>query len=413
MKTKLYVAALVTIAAASLLLIPWPRVAAGAWPGVILLAVLSLVAESTASRLPVTGSVSLALAFVLAALMYGGPMGALAVALTGSILELREHKEVIRLVFNAAQLTVTVLSGAAVYLALGGEMLAGASPSVAAGSIVPALLAALAMQAANFFMVVLVVALSSDMPILAVWRSQQASTFAGGFFVALLLGIVLSQVIVTAGIPGALLLAAPFLLARRTFRAYLELREAYADTVRSLVTTIEAKDPYTKGHSERVAKYATMIAEHLGWSHEDARRLEYAALLHDVGKLAVPTTTLMKPGTLDEAEYAGVRAHPEVGAHIVRSVESLGDVAALVSGHHERPDGAGYPLGLRGQEIPIGSRVLAVADAFDAMTSHRAYRDALPFREACEELRRCAGTQFDPLVVEALVTRLSADGAER
>ncbi len=413
MKTRIYVAALVTIAVALLIFGPWPPVPDRAWPGVVLLAALTILAESTAIRLPVTGSVSLALAFDLAALMYAGPYGGVVVALAGAVSpdEFRAHKEPIRMVFNAAQLSIIVLVGSAAYDSFGGTSLAVGGSEVAAASILPAILAAVAMQATNYLLVTGVVALSRHMPLLEVWRGQQFSTFAAGFFVALLLGIVLSQTMVAAGIPGVLLLTVPFLLARRTFRAYLDLSEAYADTVRSLVTAIEAKDPYTKGHSERVARYVSMIVEDLGWSHLAIRRMEYAALLHDIGKLGVPTRTLLKPSALDEAEFAHVRAHPEVGAHIVRSVDSLADVADLVQKHHERPDGTGYPQGLQGDAIPVGSRVLAVADAFDAMTSRRAYREALPLQDALDELRRFAGTQFDEVAVEALVARLTSPGA--
>ncbi len=413
MKTRIYVAALVTIAVALMLFGPWPPVPDRAWPGVVLLAALTVLAESTATRLPVTGSVSLALAFDLAALMYAGPYGGIVVALAGAVSpdEFRAHKEPIRMVFNAAQLSIIVLVGSAAYEAFGGMPLALGDSAAGAASILPAILAAIAMQATNYLLVTGVVALSRQMPLIDVWRDQQFSTFAAGLFVALLLGIVLSQTMVAAGIPGVLLLAVPFLLARRTFRAYLDLSDAYADTVRSLVTAIEAKDPYTMGHSERVARYAGMIVEHLGWSHPAIRRMEYAALLHDIGKLGVPTRTLLKPAALEEAEFAHVRSHPEVGAHIVRSVDSLADVADLVQKHHERPDGTGYPHGLREDAIPVGSRVLAVADAFDAMTSKRAYRDALPLQDALDELRRFAGTQFDAIAVEALVSRLSSSGA--
>jgi HD-GYP domain-containing protein (c-di-GMP phosphodiesterase class II) len=157
-----------------------------------------------------------------------------------------------------------------------------------------------------------------------------------------------------------------------------------------------------------VGRYSETIAPELGLSDELVERIRLAGILHDVGKIAVPDAVLSKPGKLTEDEYEQMKKHPEIGALIVDGAE-LKDVASWVMAHHERPDGLGYPKGLYGEEIPLEARILAVADAYEAMTVDRVYREALPVETARAELRRCAGTQFDPRVVEVFLTALERD----
>jgi len=166
-----------------------------------------------------------------------------------------------------------------------------------------------------------------------------------------------------------------------------------------LARAIEARDPYSSGHAARVTAIAEVIAARLGWDEEQIDVLRIGAALHDIGKLAVPDTVLRKPGPLDETELDHVRAHPQEGARMLELVGTLRAAVPCVLHHHERWDGRGYPAGSAGTEIPVEARVLAVADAFDAMTSDRPYRRALTQGKAISELERCAGTQFDPEVV--------------
>ncbi|MBV9773671.1 MAG: response regulator [Gemmatimonadetes bacterium] len=170
------------------------------------------------------------------------------------------------------------------------------------------------------------------------------------------------------------------------------LRAAHA-----LAAAVEAKDPYTAGHATRVTAYAMSMAEQVGGI--DLLRFRLAGDLHDVGKIGVPDTVLNKPGRLTDEEMALVQKHPEVGARILEPLIDDPMALGVVRWHHERWDGRGYPDGLAGDRIPLAARVLAVADTLDAMTSHRAYRRGLPLADAVEEIRRCAGTQFDPAVV--------------
>ena len=185
--------------------------------------------------------------------------------------------------------------------------------------------------------------------------------------------------------------------------ADLSLREAYADTVRSLVAALEAKDPYTKGHSVRVAGFAVAIAKAISLDEREVQNIEYAALLHDLGKIGISRSLLSKADALTPEEYERIREHPAIAARILESVPFLAAVLPAVRDHHERLDGRGYGGGVQATDLSQAARILAVADSYDAMTADRPYRAALQMEAAIEELRANAGTQFDPQIVEAFL----------
>lgn len=193
---------------------------------------------------------------------------------------------------------------------------------------------------------------------------------------------------------------------------FSSLQDAYLATVRSLAAAVDAKDPYTRGHSDRVASYARAIAERLDLSSEQCTALEMAAYLHDIGKIGVREAILLKPGTLDDDEFAQMKHHPLIGANILRPVAFPWPIAPVVRHHHEHYDGKGYPAGLKGEEIPLLARILTVADAFEAMTSDRPYRPGRTRSEAIEELSRCEGSHFDPRVAEAFISALEEEGEQ-
>ena len=198
-------------------------------------------------------------------------------------------------------------------------------------------------------------------------------------------------------------------------RLYEQRRNLYLSGVRTLVAAIDARDPSARGHSDRVAFYSRRIAQVMGMNPEWTERVELAALLHDVGKIGIADSVLRKPGPLNPTERAVMMSHVELGAMILRANQALADLVPLVRHHHEWHSGGGYPDGLAGDAIPLGAAIISVADAFDTMVTGRPYRPALPLDEAIAELRRCAGTQFRPDVVEALVRALEEDeraGAE-
>lgn len=182
-----------------------------------------------------------------------------------------------------------------------------------------------------------------------------------------------------------------------------ELEEFYFESVKALAQAIEAKDSTTGSHGDRLVNYAMAIADRLGLSSEEKIWLRYAAALHDIGKIAVSEAILKKPGKLTPKEYREMKTHPARGAEILREVKFLAPVVPIVYHHQEQFDGKGYPDGLKGEQIPIGSRIVAVLDAFDAMTSDRPYRMSLPFQTAVGELKQHSGVQFDPKVVEAFI----------
>jgi putative nucleotidyltransferase with HDIG domain len=184
---------------------------------------------------------------------------------------------------------------------------------------------------------------------------------------------------------------------------FASLQDAYLATVRSLAAAVDAKEPYMRGHSERVAQLARATAERMELSHQQCTALEMAAYLHDIGKIGISGQILRKPGPLDADETLTMRHHPLIGANILRPVAFPWPIAPVVRHHHEHYDGTGYPAGLRGEEIPILARVLTVCDAYEAMTADRPYRKSLSAEGAVAELRRCAGTDFDPHVVEGLI----------
>jgi len=180
------------------------------------------------------------------------------------------------------------------------------------------------------------------------------------------------------------------------------------DTFKSLVASIQIRDSYTEEHSKRVTEMAVRIAQAMKCPEEDVESLRIAAILHDIGKISVPDSVLLKPGRLDDDEYTVIKKHPQAGEDILRTVLLFDRVRTIIRHHHERWDGGGYPYGLAGTTIPFLSRILAVADAFDAMTNNRPYRKALPLCTALEELRRNSGLQFDQQIVKAMLSLFPA-----
>lgn len=195
-------------------------------------------------------------------------------------------------------------------------------------------------------------------------------------------------------------------LVRGLTAAEAETRAAYVGAIRALAAALDARDPYTAGHSDRVSALSELIGRHMQMSETDLDVLRLGALLHDIGKIGLSDEILRKPGALTAEEFEQIKRHPALGARILRQVPFLAPHLPIVELHHERPDGRGYPFGLRGDDIPLAARIVHVADAFDAITSARAYRPARSPREALAELQQHARTQFDPASVDALVAAL-------
>ena len=179
--------------------------------------------------------------------------------------------------------------------------------------------------------------------------------------------------------------------------------------VQTLANTIDAKDSYTNGHSTRVAKYSVMLAERMGYSGDKLEQLQYAALLHDIGKIGIPREIINKPSRLTDEEYEIIKTHPAIGGNILREISEIPDIAIGARWHHERYDGKGYPDKLKGDEIPEIARIIGVADAYDAMTSKRSYRDVLPQEVVLGEIEKGKESQFDPRIAELMMELIRED----
>jgi putative nucleotidyltransferase with HDIG domain len=187
--------------------------------------------------------------------------------------------------------------------------------------------------------------------------------------------------------------------------ASVRVRNVYVETALALSRTVEAKDKYTSGHSQRVARHAVELGEAVGLDGERLEMLRIGALLHDIGKVAVPDAVLLKPGALDDAEYEEMKRHPMAGDRILAAIPGLRDIADIARSHHERWDGAGYPMGAVGDAIPLEARIVGIADAYDALTTKRSYKEAMPVERALKILEKDAGSHFDPELVRLFVAK--------
>ncbi|MFI8302047.1 HD-GYP domain-containing protein [Streptomyces sp. NPDC085927] len=358
---------------------------------------------------------------LLAAAFLLPPSAAALVALPGALLiPVDQRPFLARRIWRAGQLTLAVWAASRAHLAAGGR------EAVADGD-VPAALGAAGASVLVFCLVLTlldrgILALAGGVPVRrgnraprpgyrrTTWwrlflRSLAPVTVHGlaGLMMALLWRSPYGPV-------AALLVLLPMCVSWWAFAQYHRERAAHQATIRALVQAVDIKDGYTRGHSERVGQASTMIARELGMDDERTEVLRFAGILHDVGKLGVPTRLLTKDGPLTPEERRVIELHPEYGHEMVRGISFLGEARAAVLHHHERLDGSGYPYGLAGGQIPESARVVAVADAFDAMTSNRSYSRARPVPVALEELQRCAGDHFDPRMVEALVRAIGRTG---
>lgn len=364
--------------------------------GLLLIGVL--VAELLDVAIPGAGSMSISFPLYIATAVSLGPAyaGLAAVISLVPSLVVRRRSGWAKLLFNAGQMTMTAMVPGLLYVGLGGTPLLVHTQQL----LLPLVVAGVAGTVVNLGLGGLGVSLMHDQPFGEIWTSLIAWMFPSQVVLGFV-GLAIAEVLGAVGATGFALFVLPLVVARQTYQQSVRLREAYADTISSLVAALEAKDVYTKGHSMRVAGHAVLIAEAMNLSPDRVRRIEQAALLHDIGKVGISRRVLAKEMRLTESEYEEIKRHPAIGAHIVAGVPYLVDLVPMIEHHHERFDGRGYGDGTVGTDIPIEARILAVADSFDAMTSVRPYRDAMSHEDALRELRDNCGTQFDPDAVAA------------
>ena len=387
------------------------------WQYVVFLGILVIVSESRATQLRQGQlSWSSSSAAMLASVVLVGPVGA-AIVGACTALGLRRGPSVLQRVFNTAMYALSAYLAGRAYLALGGQVGLPDEKSFPA-IIVPFAGAALVHVAANHGLLSGVLWLTGGRGSSGRLEGQGVGVGLTGRLLLSDLGYAAYGLLIAAlwsvvGPFAPLLVLIPLFVARWAVAQFVEQQKAYEATVGALCQAVETKDFYTRGHSDRVSRGSVMIAREIGMRGDRVEAIRYAGMLHDVGKLGVPTKVLQKTGKLTEEEYAAIQLHPMRGLDIVREIGFLDEALAGIMHHHERIDGRGYPMGLAGDEIPEFARVLAVADAFDSMTSTRSYRGARPVDEAIEELRKWAGTQFDPAFVDAFVAALKREGWQR
>jgi HD domain len=388
-------------------------VAAGTrwWLTFAVLCLLFLICDSTPASLAARQSAwSPSSSATLAAVVLLGPLGAAMVGAV-SVLSLRRQLLLARRLFNGAMTALSGYAAGLAFVAMHG-MVEAPEPADFPKIIEPFAVAAVVHVLANHCLIWGVLRLNRPgrrAPRRAKMESSLALLLASDLGYAAF-GLVIAALWAVVGWFAAVVVLVPLFVARWAMGQFAEQQRAYAATMAALCQAVETKDFYTRGHSERVSRGSGMIARQIAMRPERVDAIMYAGMLHDVGKLGVPTKVLQKTGPLTEEEYAAIQLHPMRGLEIVREIGFLTEALAGIMHHHERVDGRGYPMGFAGHEIPEFARIIAVADAFDSMTSTRSYRQARGIGEAVTELRKGAGTQFDPLLVDAFIAALETEG---
>jgi putative nucleotidyltransferase with HDIG domain len=399
------------------------------WWLVVILALAAIAAERTDMSLYGDSRISLAIVPIFGTVI-GAGMPGLAVVVPVAILASAKGRPLRKTAFNFGALMLSAAAAAVLIRAPVSHDFEIDWPEV----LLPATVAALINFLVNSILVAAAIGLSTRSAIPRVW-AERYPWLLPHYLMLAILGLVMVTAYQLMGIWGIAVFLAPPLMMRLSIRQYLDktsksvldlrhansrlkqaneqateamasLGRAYDDTLRSLSAALDARDSETAGHSARVADLTMAIAEEVGIERDtdEWRNISWGALLHDVGKIAVPDQILRKPGSLTDEEWRTMRQHPHTGHQILQKVGFLRTASDVVLAHHERFDGSGYPRGLTGEEIPLGARIFSIADAFDAMTSDRTYRGAMPAEEALAELLRNSGTQFDPTVVRAFLS---------
>ena len=429
--TWLYIAAIVAGAAAILLHVPLHTAGPKFWVTCAALALLFLVCDSTPIMLgDRQWAWSPSSAATLAAVVLLGKNGAIGAAMIGAValISVRRRVPLVERLFNGAMYAVAGYAAGTTFLALHGHFIPMSSLSdVLRGvhlsanvsnsfqmSLGPFAAAAMVHVLVNHGMLWEMLLLdrhgrTAPPQARPAWGLPLLLASDVGFAA---LGLVIAALWVVFGPFAGAIVLVPLYVARWAMGQFAEQQRAHGATLRALCQAVETKDFYTRGHSERVSRGAGMIARQIGMRTDRVEAVRFAGMLHDVGKLGVPTKVLQKEGRLTEEEYAAIQLHPMRGLEIVREIGFLNEALTGIMHHHERMDGRGYPMGLAGNEIPEFARIIAVADAFDSMTSTRAYRKATRIGDAIAELRKGADAQFDPKLVDAFIAALDRDGWE-
>ncbi|RJQ32879.1 MAG: HD domain-containing protein [Peptococcaceae bacterium] len=374
---------------------------AGLIPSLIIWSLLNIAAElkplNFTPRLSLTTSIAIHMAVII---LFGTPAAVLISTIGNFATDLVNKKGIKKLLFNVSQYAISVYLAGVVF-----HNFKQSPSAIDLGSDLPAIiLSSITFAGLNLFLVCTVIALSEKLNFFKIIEDSfktELLHFATMIPLALLIVIVYSQE------PAALVfLVLPFVLAHFSFDSYIQLRRETRGTFEILADIIDQKDSYTASHSRRVAGYASAIAREMNLPIRQIDEIYDAGRIHDLGKVGVGDQILNKSAALSKDEVALIQKHPAIGYSLLNRLRTYRQGASYIHYHHERIDGKGYPQGLSGSRIPLGARILSVADSFDAMTTDRPYRRALTRREAVQELRKCSGKQFDPEIVEVFIKAL-------
>jgi putative nucleotidyltransferase with HDIG domain len=380
------------------------------WSMVALFCLFTIIAETFLVQIPGVGAISVSFAITLAAIILGGPLSAIIVSVCGILfskpyVEGRGYVHILntpiyKTVFNVSQNILYTGLAALVYLLLHSRFffLGELDPVSITGSILTFLLVN------TLIMTFLIITLSGG-KFLYIWSDNFKGTIVNVMAVGLL-GVIVAIAYENYGAGAVVLFFIPLMLSRYSFKLYVDMRKNYYDTVKALINAIEAKDPYTSGHANRVGEYSVAIAQEINLTAKQIEIIKNAALLHDIGKIGIDDRILNKQERLSELELEVIKNHPSIGYDIIKDIGFLKDVMNIVKHHHEKWDGSGYPMGLKGSEIPIETTILTISDSYDAMTTDRPYRKALSSEEAIKELLKYSGTQFNPEIIDKAIETL-------
>lgn len=310
--------------------------------------------------------------------------------------------------FNRGMLVLSNYAFSLAYFGLGGTL----GRLVSMRDTVVFAVAAVADVLVNGYLVSQVISLYEGSSLVSAWRRNLKWTLPS-MIAVIPLGIFIVVLYQSYGLPSVAMLLLPLALVRYSLDRFRLLKDVYAELGATLSQAIEHRDGYTHGHSLRVSQYAVLLGKEMGLPDDEVELLHYAGLLHDIGKIGIKDSIMKKDGRYTVEEYEEMKGHAAMGAEMVRGMKFLGKAEKWIRHHHERWDGTGYPQGLKGQDIPLGARIIACADSFDAMTSDRPYKDAITWEAAEKELLDKSGTQFDPEVVKAMLKVIDKLAAQK
>lgn len=368
---------------------------------VIFLAILVACGESAAVPFPKgRGTASMATPLIFSVTVLYGPAIGMWMAALGTLRkrDLSLEVPISVVLFNRGMLTICAYVFSRIYFFVYGKFGSLEFPR----GLIAFILAATGFTLLNAFLIGRALSIQMKIPFMSIWR-RNIVWMLPNMFALFPMGALMVVVVQQVGPLVLVLFYLPLIVTKVSLQKYIDLWETYSETAAALSTAIDARDPYTHGHSVRVSEYSSLVAKELGLNDEQIERLKYIGLLHDVGKVGMPDGILKKQGPFTYDEYEEMKRHASIGADIIKVMKFLGKGEEWVRYHHERYDGSGFPLGLKGEDIPLGARIIACADSFDAMTTDRPYKEKMSYTEAKEELIRCSGTQFDPKVVKAMI----------